>query len=264
MVGMADVIGIVSMINMITIMSNVNTTDILPILTIIVTASIVYAILIIDTISTLYGIYSLGRKDKIHRQPPPTPGQCLVPIGVGGSRIPQAESTSVDARHLPRVASGDGRHWPAMGGRGRADLSLQGLRSAPDDRPKGRSLYPAVATWTESPVAPFAFLKPCNVIKQVYLMYYKNHVLSYIKTVCGSRSPDLNLPLGSGPRAPQARPPKPGERIDNRLVPRLRRPADSHAKDALLPINLKRTTLWQEIIQQEKAVDRKVKTTRPR
>lgn len=40
------------------------------------------------------------------------PGQCLVPVGVGGSRVPQAESTSVDARHLYRVASGDGRYWP--------------------------------------------------------------------------------------------------------------------------------------------------------
>lgn len=95
-------IGIVSMINMITIMSNVNTTDILPILTIIVTASIVYAILIIDTIN--------GHKK--HNHTPPKPGQCLVPFGVGGSRVPQAESTSVDARHLYRVASGDGRHWP--------------------------------------------------------------------------------------------------------------------------------------------------------
>lgn len=117
-VGMVDVLGIVSMINRTAIISNVSTVDIRTMLTVIVTTSIVYTILIIDTISTLYGIYSLERKDKIHRQPPPTPGQCLVPIGVGGSRIPQAESTLVDARHLPRVASGDGRHWPAMGGRG--------------------------------------------------------------------------------------------------------------------------------------------------
>jgi len=56
------------------------------------------------------------------------PGQCLVPFGVGDLRIPQAESTTVDARRLLRVNPVDGRHWP-----GRAEevrLKAQPTKSA--------------------------------------------------------------------------------------------------------------------------------------
>jgi len=146
-------------------MSNVNTTDILPILTIIVTASIVYATLIIDTISTLCRISNMKHGHKKHNHTPPKPGQCLVPFGVGGSsarlrRLPVQGRDGTSTESTPLT---DGTGMP-LGGRGRADLSLHGLNSAPGDRPKGRSLSPAGATWTESPVAPFAYFSPCNVI----------------------------------------------------------------------------------------------------